>query len=137
MDGDWRTFLLHHDNATPHTATITLAALGENHMDMVPHPPYSPDLATCDFFLFPEIKSKLRGVAFHNIAQLQAAANEAMRNIPVQKFEDAIKDLPVCWAKCVQAGGDYFEGDGLQVPDFMVEISDSEQEEASSSDSEF
>ncbi len=113
MDGDWRSFLLHHDNATPHMVMITLAALGENHMDMLAHPPYSPDLAPCAYFLFPEIKSKLRGISFRNIAAVQAAANEAMRAIPVHKFEEAIKDSPVCWAKCVQAGGDYFEGDRL------------------------
>ena len=101
MNGDWRTFLLHHDNATPHTATITLASLGENHMDMVPHPPYSPDLAPSDYFLFPEIKSHLRGIAYRNIDQVQAAANEVMRKIPVEKFEAALKDLPVRWAKCV------------------------------------
>ncbi len=137
MNGDWRTFLLHHDNATPHTATITLAHLGENKMDMVPHPPYSPDLAPSDYFLFPEIKAKMRGVAYRNIAQVQAAATEVMRQIPVEKFEEAIKDLPVRWAKCVQVQGDYFEGDGLVVPDFMVEISDSEQDaENSSSDSD-
>ncbi len=105
-------------------------------MEMVTHPPYSPDLAPCDYFLFPEIKAKMRGTAYRNIAQVQAAANEIMRAIPASKFEDAMKDLPVRWAKCVQAGGEYFEGDGLQVPDFMVEISESEGEDSSSSDSD-
>ncbi len=97
-------------------------------MEMIAHPPYSPDLAPNDYFLYPEIKAQMRGRAFRNIAQLQAAAEQVLRQIPQEKFEQAIKDLPVCWAKCVQAGGDYFEGDGLQVSDFMVEISDSESE---------
>ncbi len=136
MNGDWHKFLLHQDNAMPHTATISLAALGENHMEMVPHPPYSPDLAPCDYFLFPEIKKQMRGIPYRNIAQVQQAANDIMRAIPVEHFEEAIKDLPIRWAKCIQAGGDYFEGDGLQVPDFMVEVSESESEEDSSSDSD-
>lgn len=42
MNGDWRTFLLHHDNATPHTCIDTLATLGENHMEMVAHPTHPP-----------------------------------------------------------------------------------------------
>ncbi len=103
-------------------------------MDMVPHPPYSPDLAPSDYFLFPEIKSHLRGIAYHNIDQVQAAANEVMCKIPVEKFEAALKDLPVRWAKCVKAGGDYFEGDGVEVPDFLVEISESESEDDNTTD---
>ncbi len=54
-------FLLHHDNASPHTAAPTLALIGESGIDMLPHPPYSPDLAPCDFFLFPRLKAELRG----------------------------------------------------------------------------
>jgi len=51
--GDW---FLHHDNAPAHTAlsvTRYLASLG---WAVVPHPPYSPDLSPCDFFLFPTMK---------------------------------------------------------------------------------
>ncbi len=130
MQGGYRRFLLHHDNATPHTGVLTLAALGENHMEMIPHPPYSLDLVPNDYFLYPEIKSQLRGTVFRNIAEVQAAAVRIMRNIPTEKFESAMKDLPVRWAKCVQAQGEYFEGDGLVVPDFMVEVLDSDPEDS-------
>jgi len=54
--GDW---FLHHDNAPAHTAlsvTRYLASLG---WTVVPHPPYSPDLAPCDFFLFPTMKKNI------------------------------------------------------------------------------
>ncbi len=128
MNGDWRTFLLHHDNATPHTGVLTLAALGENHMEMIPHPPYSLDLAPNDYFLYPELKAQMHGRAFRTIQEVQQAAEAILKSIPQHKFEEAIKDLPVRWAKCVQSGGDYFEGDGLQIPDFMVEVSDSDSE---------
>ncbi len=53
-DGEHRNFLLHHDNASSHTAIPTLALIGESDINMVPHPPYSPDLVPCDFFYFPE-----------------------------------------------------------------------------------
>ncbi len=58
--GDVRPFLLHHDNVSSHTAVPTLAFIGEQNMEMLPHPPYSPDLAPCDFFLFPRLKNDLR-----------------------------------------------------------------------------
>ena len=134
MEEGYRRFLLHHDNATPHTAIPTLAHLGENHMEMIAHPPYSPDMAPNDYFLFPELKSWMRGQVYRNIAQVQAAAVEILRSIPQEKFEAVIKELPVRWAKCVKANGDYFEGDNIQIPDFMVEVSDSESQSSSEDD---
>ncbi len=63
---------------------------------------------------------------YHSMQEVQNAALRILREIPQEKFENAIKDLPVRWAKCVQSGGDFFEGDGLKIPDFMVEVSGSE-----------
>ncbi len=74
MENGWWCYLLHHDNTTPHTSTITLAAYGETNTELLAHPPYSPDLAPSDYFLFSELKSHMRGVAYRNIDQLQAAA---------------------------------------------------------------
>ena len=54
--GDW---FLHHDKAQAHSAlsvTRYLASLG---WTIIPHPPYSPDLAPCDFFLFPKMKKNI------------------------------------------------------------------------------
>jgi hypothetical protein len=41
-------------------------------MSVIPHPPYSPDLAPSDFFLFPEMKLKLKGCWFDTIEDIQA-----------------------------------------------------------------
>jgi hypothetical protein len=41
-------------------------------MAVIPHPPYSPDLATYDFFLFPKMKLKLNGRRFDTIEEIQA-----------------------------------------------------------------
>ncbi len=60
----WRHVYIHHDNASPHTANISLALMGESDLLMLPHPPYSPDLAPCDFFLFLYLKKQLRGQRF-------------------------------------------------------------------------
>ena len=53
-----------HDNATAHTALSILQFLAERNIATLEHPPYSPDLAPCDFFLFPKIKSVLKGNPF-------------------------------------------------------------------------
>ena len=62
----WRnnTWLLHHDNAPAHAALMTRRFLTDNNMTVVPHPPYSPDLAPSDFFLFQKLKMNLRGEDF-------------------------------------------------------------------------
>jgi len=51
----WRnnTWLLHHDNVPAHAALLTRRFLTDNNMTVMPHPPYSPDLAPSDFFLIP------------------------------------------------------------------------------------
>ena len=62
-----RRLLLHHDNASAHTAAATLDYLQENGVQLVTHPPYSPDLAPCDFFLFPAVKKELKGKPFETV----------------------------------------------------------------------
>jgi transposase len=46
--------------------------LEKHKMAVIPHPPYSPDLAPCDFFLFPKMKLKLKGRRFETIEEIQA-----------------------------------------------------------------
>jgi hypothetical protein len=41
-------------------------------MALFPHPPYSPDLAPCKFFLFPKMILKLKGRWFDTIEEIQA-----------------------------------------------------------------
>jgi len=50
QSGEW---WLHHDNAPAHKALSVKQFLTKNSMTQLLHPPYSPDLAPCDFFLFP------------------------------------------------------------------------------------
>ena len=48
---------------------------------MLGHPPYSPDLAPCDFFLFPTLKKILRGRQFDDVADLQRTVQSAIASI--------------------------------------------------------
>jgi hypothetical protein len=54
-------FYLHQDNAPSHTALIVREFLVHNSITVMDHPPYSPDLAPCDFFLFRKCKLVLCG----------------------------------------------------------------------------
>ena len=59
-----RRIVLHQDNASSHTSRQTIAYLTGQNVELMGHPPYSPDLASNDFFLFPYVKNKLRGQRF-------------------------------------------------------------------------
>ncbi len=129
-----RSFFLHHDNVSPHTCVITLALLGESGIQMIAHLPYSPDLAPCDFFLFPYMKKKLRGQCFRNLDTLKEAVMNLLKETPKETFQDAILQLPIHWQKCVLAGGGYFEGDHLGRDLELVEMSSSSSAESEAED---
>ncbi len=105
-----RPFLLHHDNAPAHTSVPTLALIGESGIQMLAHPPYSPDLAPSDYFLFPRLKAMFRGFRHESVEDMQTAVKQALKEIPADDFASAIDTLPVRWMKCLAAEGAYFEG---------------------------
>ena len=52
-----KTWMLHHDNSPSHASLLIREFLAKQETIVVPQPPYSPDLAPADFFLFPKLKS--------------------------------------------------------------------------------
>ena len=82
--GEW---FLHQDNAPAHMAvsvTRYLACLG---WTVIPHPPYSPELAPCDFFLFSTMKKSLKGNRFATVQEVKTDSQEALNNIKLQHFQ--------------------------------------------------
>ena len=73
----------------------------------VPQPRYSPDLAPCDFLLFP----KLRGCRYETIAEMKEAVTKVIDTLTQEDFDGAFQKLLERFNKCIAAGGDYFEGD--------------------------
>ncbi|GFS18025.1 transposase [Elysia marginata] len=81
-----RTLLLH-DNAGPHTARATTQSPRKLGIQVLPHPAYSPDLAPCDFWLFPILKERLAGRKFDRIQDLAKAENSKLRTIPGEDYQ--------------------------------------------------
>ena len=73
----------------------------------VPHPPYSPDPAPCDFWLFP----KLTGCRYEAIGEMKEAVTKVIDTLTQEDFHGAFQKLLERYNKCIAAGGDYFEGD--------------------------
>jgi hypothetical protein len=65
--GDW---LLHHDDVPAHTALSIREFLEKKNIPTLTHPPYSPDPAPCDFYLFAKLKSKLKNHNFETVENI-------------------------------------------------------------------
>ena len=74
---------------------------------IVPQPPYSPDLAPCDFWLFP----KLRGCWYETIEEMKEVVTKVIDTLTQENFHGAYQKLLEQYNKCIAAGGAYFEGD--------------------------
>lgn len=105
-----RDVMLHHDNAAPHKAALVTEYLREERVKLLPHPPYSPDLAPCDFYLFPKIKKELGGRRFDSIENLSRAIQAIVDNIPKEEYYNSFQKWQNRLKKCIEVEGEYFEG---------------------------
>ena len=71
----------------------------------VPQPPYSPDLAPCDFWLF----LKLKDCRYETIEEMKEAVTKVIDTLTQEDFHGAFQKL-MEWYKSIAARGDYFEG---------------------------
>jgi hypothetical protein len=103
-------FLLH-DNVLAHTASVG-HFLARKQITVLHHPSYSPDLAPADFFLYPKLKSQLKGKRFQNISTIQANVTQQIRRIPKDSFKKSFQSLYECCKSCIDQQGDYVEHRG-------------------------
>jgi histone-lysine N-methyltransferase SETMAR len=81
--------------------------LASKQITVLEHPPYSPDLAFSDFFLFPKIKAILKGSHFDDIRSNTMAALKAIRQ---NQFQNCFERWTRHWHQCIGSQGEYFEG---------------------------
>jgi len=81
-------------------------------MTTVPHPAYSPDLAPCNFYVFPKLKLWLKGWHFVSIEEIQAKSQQVLNELTLADFNDCFQKWQNRRDRCIQDQGDYFEGDG-------------------------
>jgi hypothetical protein len=86
--------ILQHDNAQPHTAHMMKAAIQELDWEILPHPPYSPDLSPSDYHLFCSLSNNLCGVSSNNDPELQNWLNDFFTAKLADFFKRGIKNLP-------------------------------------------
>jgi hypothetical protein len=107
-------WLLHHDNAPCHAALSVREFLAKHSIPVVPHPPYSPDLAPCNFFLFPRLKSTLKGKRSQDVTEIQLNMTWQLQAIPKQAYQTCIEKWKDRWNRCIRSGGSNSEGDNFE-----------------------
>jgi [histone H3]-lysine36 N-dimethyltransferase SETMAR len=81
---------------------------GEGVVRRLNHPPYSPDLAPADFFLFPKVKEQLSGLQLDQDS-LKQTWEGVTKSIAKEEFAAAFRRCYERCKKCVRIGGDYVE----------------------------
>jgi hypothetical protein len=83
-------------------------------MIIVPHPPYLPDLAPCDFALFPKLKMQVKGQHFETVTDIQRESQTVLDSIKENDFHGAFEAWKKQWDHCIHCKGDYFIGNDSQ-----------------------
>ena len=96
----------HQDNEPVHNSILVTDYLTMMGIKTVPQPPNSPDLAPCDFWLFP----KLGGCHYKATEDMKEAVTKVSDTLSHEDFYGAFQKLLERHNKCIVAGGDYLEG---------------------------
>jgi hypothetical protein len=99
---------------TPDMSLKTTESVTNNNMVIIPHPPYSPDLAPCEFALFPKLKLKLKGRCFETVSDIQRESQAVLDSIKENDFHGAFEAWKKRWDCCIRSQGDCFEADGSE-----------------------
>lgn len=104
-----RRIILHQDNASSHVSRATTDYLSTQNIELMGHPPYSPDLAPNDFFLFPYVKNKLRGQRFSAPEEAVDAFKNHVLEVPQSEWKKCYENWFERMQKCIDHHGEYFE----------------------------
>ncbi|KAG5308951.1 MOS1T transposase, partial [Pseudoatta argentina] len=100
--------ILLHENARPHVAKPVKTYLGTLKWEVLPHSPYSPDIAPSDFHLFRSMAHGLADRRFHSYEEAQKWIDSWIASKDMSFFRRGIRVLPERWSKVVESDGKYF-----------------------------
>ena len=87
----------------------SMATIHQCGFEIVPHPPYSPDLAPSDYHLFPNLKKHIGGTRFADDDDVMRVVEGYFGSLSKTVFYEGINKLRHRWEKCVRLKGDYVE----------------------------
>ncbi|GFV42701.1 mariner Mos1 transposase [Trichonephila clavipes] len=99
--------VFHQDNARPHTSLVTRQKLLQLEWDTMPHPPYSPDLAPLDYYLFRSLQNFLDGKTFTSNEEVKNYLDQFFASKDQKFYERGIMLLPERLQKVLDQNGQY------------------------------
>ena len=97
------------DNAPVHKSMKTIVKLNDLRFELLTHPPYSPDLAPSNFYLFADLKKMLQGKRFSSDDKVIAATEAYFEAKDKSFYKKGIKNLEKRWNDCIAMEGDYVD----------------------------
>ena len=91
-----------------HNSILVTDYLSKMGINTIPQPPFSPDLAPCDFWLFPKLRGCRR---YETIEEIKEGETKVIDTLTQEDFHGAFQKFLERYNKCIAAGGDYFGGD--------------------------
>lgn len=82
-NGEW---VFHHDHTAAHSVLLIRDFCIKHNMIVLHQPPYLPDLASADFFLFPKLNSLLKRRRFETIDEIKQKPLDELQSIPEDAF---------------------------------------------------
>jgi histone-lysine N-methyltransferase SETMAR len=104
-----REMVVYFDIASPHTARSTIGYMNRNRLARASYPPFSPDLAPSDFYMFGKVKKALMGVRFDDEDQLFQGVMDVLHRILREQLEAVFDEWLVRTDACIQRAGDSVE----------------------------
>ncbi|GBM85529.1 hypothetical protein AVEN_53129-1 [Araneus ventricosus] len=86
------SWVLHYDNEPSHSAIIIREFLNKYSTNTVPHAPYSPDMAPCDFLWFTRLKLPLRGRRFESISSIKENSLRTLKGFHINDIMACFDD---------------------------------------------
>ena len=96
-----------HDNDKSRISKFVTEKIAEFGWELLPNPPYSPDLAPSDYHLFRSLSNYLRGKNFENEEVLKIELQKFFGSKPQEFYAKGIHDLPRRWAEVIKTKGEY------------------------------
>ena len=90
-------------------------AVEQNGYELIPHPAYSPDLTSRDFFLFPNCKMDIRGCHFRSDEEVVKAVEEWVSGKDLDYFSSGLIALEHLWSKCIILEANYIEKEEMDL----------------------
>jgi histone-lysine N-methyltransferase SETMAR len=102
-----KAVILLHDNSRPHVAQLTQQKIEQLGWEVLPHPPWSPDLAPSDYHLFLSLRNYLCNKHYEDFDELKSDLTAFFESKPGSFYRCGIELLPERWSKVVENNDDY------------------------------